>query len=122
MQKLPNIRNQLSNKGLFEAFKMQMIKDFEQSNFPTDFIAALTPDYSRIYEQIVYELQHCEKKSDFNLSRLLNRIDISDAQLKKYLIEHKNENHFSIIAELIIKRILQKVVIRQHYKNNENDL
>ena len=41
-------------------------------------------------------------------------------QLKKYLIEHKSENHFTVIAELIIKRVLQKVVTKQYYKNNEN--
>jgi len=52
--------------------------------------------------------------------RLLNRIDISEAQLKKYLNENRNEDRFNVIAELIIKRVLQKVVIRQHYKSNEN--
>jgi hypothetical protein len=50
---------------------------------------------------------------------LLYRIDISEAQLKRYLNENKNESYFNVIAELIIKRVLQKVVIRQHYKNKE---
>ena len=120
MQILPDIRNQLSSKGLFDAFKMQLAKDFEQSNFPAEFVTALEPDYNSIHETIVLELQRSEKRSDFSLSRLLNRIDISDAQLKKYLSEYKNENRFNVIAELIIKRVLQKVVIKQHYKNKEN--
>ena len=120
MQNLPNIRNQLSTKGLFDAFKMQLVKDFEQSNFHTEFVAALEPDYSNIHEAIVLELQRNERKSDFNLARLLNRIDISDAQLKRYLNEYKNESRFNVIAELIIKRVLQKVVIKQHYKSKEN--
>jgi hypothetical protein len=51
--------------------------------------------------------------------QLLYRIDISEAQLKRYLSE-LNEPYFSVIAELIIKRVLQKVVIRQYYKSNEN--
>jgi len=34
--------------------------------------------------------------------QLLNRIDISEAQLKKYLNEYKNENHFNVIAELLL--------------------
>ena len=33
MQKLPDIKNQLSSKDLFEAFKKQLVRDFEQSNF-----------------------------------------------------------------------------------------
>jgi hypothetical protein len=120
MQILPDIRNQLSSKGLFDAFKMQLIKDFDQSNFPSDFVGTLEPDYASIHKKIVDQLERTQGKSDFSLSRLLNRIDISDAQFNRYLTEYKNESRFSVIAELIIKRVLQKVVIRQHYKNKEN--
>jgi len=119
MQILPNIRNQLTSKGLFDAFKTQLIKDFDQSNFPSDFVAALEPDYVSIHKKIVDQLGRTQN-SDFSLSRLLNRIDISDAQLNRYLNEYKNESRFSVIAELIIKRVLQKVVIKQHYRNKEN--
>jgi hypothetical protein len=52
--------------------------------------------------------------------QLLYRVDISEVQLKKYLNEATNENHLSAIAELVIKRVLQKVVIKQYYKLNEN--
>jgi hypothetical protein len=50
---------------------------------------------------------------------LLYRVDISEAQLKRYLSEAKNESYFNVIAELIIKRVLQKVVVKQYYKNRE---
>ena len=120
MQGLPNIRNQLSSKDLFAAFKMQLTKDFEQSNFPADFVEALEPNYYSIHEKIASELQRNEKRTGFTLMSLLYRIDISEAQLKKYLKANKNENHFNIIAELIIKRVLQKVVTKQYYKNNDS--
>jgi len=51
--------------------------------------------------------------------QLLNRIDISEAQLRRYLNEHQTENRLSTIAVLIVKRIFQKVVIKQHYKRKE---
>lgn len=120
MENLPQIKNQLSSIDLFEAFKQQLIKDFEQSNFPAEFVEKLEPDYTFIHEMIANEIQRNEKKTDFNLMQLLYRIDISENQLKKYLNENKNTNYFSVIAELIIKRVLQKVVLKQHYKNNEN--
>lgn len=120
MQELPTINNQLNSKDLFDAFKKQLVKDFEQSNFPADFVTALEPNYSSIHEKIAFELQRNEHKTDFNLMSLLYRIDISEAQLKKYFNEYKNESYFNVIAELIIKRVLQKVVIKQYYKNNEN--
>jgi uncharacterized membrane-anchored protein YhcB (DUF1043 family) len=120
MQNLPNIREQLKRKDLFDAFKMQLAKDFQQSNFPSDFVDCLAPDYSNIHEKIVSELERNENKIDSNLMQLLYRIDISEAQLKKYFNECENEKHFNVIAELIIKRVLQKVVIRQYYKGKES--
>jgi len=105
MQNLPNIKNQLSRKDLFDSFRIQLAKDFEQSSFSADFIEALEPNYTIIHEKIALELE---------------RIDISEVQLKKYLNEYKNENYFNVIAELIIKRVLQKVVIKQRYKNHKN--
>ncbi len=57
MQNLPTLNNQLSSNDLFNAFKRQLIKDFEQSNFPADFVAALKPEYSSIHEKIAQELQ-----------------------------------------------------------------
>ena len=116
MQNLPDLKNQLSSKDLFDAFKRQLAKDFEQSNFPAAFVEALEPNFISIREKLALELQYNEKKTGFNLMPLLNRIDISETQLKKYLSEYKNENNFDVIAELMIKRVLQKVVIRQHYK------
>jgi len=120
MQDLQDIRNQLSSKDLFDAFQMQLVKDFEQSNFPADFVKALEPDYISIHKKIAFELKRNESNSDFNLMHLLYRIDISEAQLKKYLNGNENETYFNVIAELIIKRVLQKVVIKQYYKNTEN--
>ena len=119
MQNLPDIQNQLSSKGLFDTFKKQLAKDFEQSNFPSEFVDGLEPDYNSIHSKIAFELQRHEKKSDFNLMNLLYRIDISEHQLKQYLNKDKNESHFNVIAELIIKRVLQKVVIRQFYKQHD---
>jgi hypothetical protein len=120
MQTLPDLKNQLISSDLFDAFKRQLVKDFEASNFPADFVEALEPDYIIILEKIALELKRHEKKSDFNLMQLLYRIDISEAQLKRHLAKHKDENHFNVIADLIIKRVLQKVVIKQFYKNSES--
>jgi len=120
MQQLPEIKNQLNSKELFEAFKAQLVRDFAQSNFPTDFVASLEPDYDRIHEKIVIEVQRSEGRSDINLMHLLYRVDISEAQLKRYLHESKDEKHFNVIAELIIKRELQKVVIKRYYKDQSS--
>lgn len=120
MSNLPDLQNYLSSRDLFTAFKLQLVKDFEQSNFPSDFVAALEPNYDSIHTKIAKELQRHENKTDFSLMQLLYRIDISEGQLKRYLNENKNDTYFNVMAELIIKRVLQKVVIKQYYKNSEN--
>jgi len=120
MESLLPINDLLTKKDLFYAFKLQLAKDFVQSNFEAGFVQALEPVYANIHEKIMVELQRSEKRADSNLMQLLYRVDISEAQLKKYLNEATNENHLGTIAELIIKRVLQKVVIKQYYKLNEN--
>jgi hypothetical protein len=113
---ITTLQHQLTSQGLFDIFKAQLAKDFEQSNFPSAFIASLQPDYSQIHARIVRELQDSQKKADANIMQLLYRVDISEAQLKRYLQEQKDEDMLHVIAELIIKRVLQKVVIREMYK------
>lgn len=120
MANLADIKNQFNSQELFAAFKAQLKKDFEQSNLSADFVEALEPDYTHIHERIVKELQRNEMRTDFIVMRLLNRIDISEPQLKRYLAENKNEPHFNVVAELIIKRVLQKVVIKQLYKRKQD--
>ncbi len=120
MQEVVHVNDQLSSNDLFEAFKLQLAKDFQQSNFEADFIKDLKPDYTYILEKIVHELQRSEKRADADLLQLLYRIDISESQLQRYLRRNTNKNYLMTIAELIIKRVLQKVVTRHFYKRSEN--
>lgn len=116
MSDLPEIRNQLNHDELFDLFKRQLAKDLEQSNFPSDFVTSLQPDYEQIKDTIAGLLKENEKKADSNLMQLLYRVDISEFQLKKYLQNTTNKNYYQIIAELVIKRVLQKVVIKYYYR------
>ena len=120
MENLPDIKNQLSSRGLFDAFKVQLAKDFEQANFPADFVGALEPNYNLIHSKIVNELHRGENRTGFTIMSLLYRIDISEAQLKRYLAKQANESRLNVIAELIIKRVLQKVVTKHYYKTNQD--
>ena len=116
MSELPELTDQLRSEALFEIFKQQLAKDFEQSNFPFDFIQSLKPDYDSLVSTIVGQLMQTEKRSDVSLMNLLYRIDISESQLNSYLSRDKSRTTIEVIGELIIKRVLQKVVIKQYYK------
>ena len=117
VQNLTVIQQQLTSEDLFEAFRQQLIKDFERSGLPTKFTEKLTHHYQELVAQIANELRECDQRSSTHISRLLYNVDISEAQLKKYLQEANDADHWVVMAQLIVKRLLQKVVIRQHYKN-----
>jgi hypothetical protein len=117
MQNLSVLQQQLTRTELFEAFRQQLIKDFERSGLPTQFTQNLAPDFHQLVAQVAQELRQCNQQSSTNLSRLLYNVDISEAQLKKYLQTSPEEDHWVVMAQLMVKRLLQKVVIRQYYKN-----
>lgn len=119
MENALTINHQLNSAELFHAFKVQLAKDFEQSNFSIDFIETLEPAYDLLLQKISNELQHHEQASGTSMLRLLNRIDISEMQLKRYVNSIHNDYYYRAMAELIIKRVLQKVVVKQYYKNKE---
>ncbi len=109
----PSITN-LPN--LFQLFIAQLIKDFSSANFDSDFITQLKPDVQEIQFAIIDQLEKVEKISKTKLRNLLYRIDISEKQILK-LSKNKTENSFNeILSELIIKRVLQKVIFKEYYK------
>ena len=109
----PSINNIHS---LFQLFIAQLIKDFSSANFDSDFITHLKPDVQEIQFAIIDKLEKVEKISKTKLRNLLYRIDISEKQLLK-LSKNKTENSFNeILSELIIKRVLQKVIFKEYYK------
>lgn len=73
------------------------------------------------YEELFDQVEpHIKKMLDSNRQKFLGimyRIDVSDDQIKKAISENTYEPFSAIVTDLIIKRELQKVVIRNHYKS-----
>lgn len=115
MNKLPDINTGISKPELFEKFKLQLQKDLEYCGLNGQFVKGLIPDYQLIVVTICTELETIAKISG-KLSELLYRIDISEAQIKKASAVTSNSFH-EVVAELIVKRELQKIIIKEHFKN-----
>ena len=118
MDNLPDIITSISKPDLFEAFKIQLKKDFDNCGLNSDFMTKLIPDYNFILDLLSKEVSLIIKTSNDKLMELLYRIDISEMQIKKLGIQKPESTFNQIVAELIIKRELQKVVIKQMFKNN----
>ncbi len=114
------IAESLRSQELFSLFKDQLKKDFEECGCSSEIIATLPTDLNVIQSAIVEVLKQNEKRSGFNLQHLLYRVDINETRLKKELRSKQDSDYYMVIGELIIKRILQKIVIKKYYSSNEH--
>jgi hypothetical protein len=74
--------------------------------------------YEELFEQIEPHINQLINSNQQKFMSILYRIDVSDEQIKKAVNENSSEAFSAIVSDLIIKRELQKVVIRNHYKNS----
>ena len=103
---------------LIDETAKQIIKDFNIVGIKISFSGNPTDAYYELFSQI---LPHISKLlHDKKLNVLLYRIDINESQLFKLMQDNAN-NLPEAITGLIIKRELQKVVIRNYYKKSIYD-
>jgi hypothetical protein len=118
-QDLSNIQKYLSDIDLLNQTAAQIIKDFEMFGLEVKFSGNRSNAYEELFEQIQPHIEKLLNKDHSRFMSIMYRVDISETQLKKKLIENTSESTSEIITELIIKRELQKVVIRNYYKKND---
>lgn len=109
-----DVNNYLVQQNLFDLFKTQLKKDFSSCSLNVDFIEGLHADLPHLKVEIIKELEPLLKNSS-QLSALLYRIDISEAQIKSYMDKNRSMGFEEILSELIIKRILQKVILKKKF-------
>ena len=107
------VNNYLVQENLFDLFKRQIKKDFASCSLDTEFTNELPIDMDPLKASIQKELKPLLNNSQ--LSALLYRIDISEGEIKNYEAKHKDLSFEELLAELIIKRILQKVILKKRF-------
>lgn len=110
----PEIRAYLINEDLFTLFKKQLKKDFETSGVDAGFADNLLPEWFSLKEVIGRALKPLSKNTS-SLTPLLYRIDINETEIKQYQALNNDMPFDEVVAELIIKRILQKVVLKKKF-------
>lgn len=116
---LPDINLGLTQPDLFEKFKNQVKKDFENCSLDSAFCNDLSSVYADLLNILASQVELISKKYSGKLNELLYRIDISEHQIKKKSQLSPDNSLNKIIAELIIKRELQKVVYKEYFKKHE---
>ncbi|MCD6018545.1 MAG: hypothetical protein K0S53_1666 [Bacteroidetes bacterium] len=109
----PDILHSLEKPGLFEKFKAQVHRDFELAGV-IDFMPAIeSNDLDHLKEVFFNSIVKLEIGNA--LKNLLYRIDITELQIKQASQKDPGTPLQQILSELMIKRILQKVVLKELY-------
>ena len=105
--------NSLTKPDLFEKFKIQVYKDFELAGV-LDYMPVIeTNNLTELKENFYASILKLEITNALKI--LLYRIDITELQIKQASQKNSEMPLQQILAELMIKRILQKVVLKELY-------
>ena len=103
----------LEKPSLFDKFKIQTYKDYELSGI-LEYLPIMENHH---FQSLKNEFYHSVLKLELShaLKNLLYRIDLTESQIKKACVNNPEMALQEVLAELMIKRILQKVVLKELY-------
>ncbi len=109
----PDILHSLEKPDLFEKFKTQVYKDFELAGVIDCLPVIESNNLSHLKEVFFNAILKLEVSNA--LKNLLYRVDINEKQIKKAALKDPSLSLQHLLSELMIKRILQKVVLKELY-------
>jgi hypothetical protein len=96
----------------------QIKKDFNWFSFEITFTNEQESPYQELYQQILPLIDELLNDDYPKLMAMLYRIDLDEDFLNKKLKEAAHADTDEVITDLIIKRELQKIIIRDIYSSN----
>ncbi len=107
----------LSQEEVFTAFKNQLIKDANTGGITLNeqLITKNLQSNIKYFADIIKHISDTANGFE-KIQRWLYRVDVPESFLKQKLQQSNNIDYYHTIAELIIKRTLQKIVTRYLYK------
>lgn len=104
-----------NRQDLIEKVVAQLAKDFNWFNLSVTFTGNDVSPYQELFKQILPLVDEMLNDDYNKLQSLLYRIDIDSDFLNRKLRENPHTDTDEVITDLIIKRELQKVIIREMY-------
>jgi len=101
-----------NNKGLLRELILQLNKDFRSAGIPLKLLLGRKYSFEELCHEIIRGFETLPIQTIFNL---LYRVDVSEAQLKKGMPTNGVDS--DLLVQLVVKRELQKVVIRKIYSS-----
>lgn len=103
----------ISQEHYFTKLKAQLCKDFGDDDFDHAVESLTVADGEKLKFVLVQFLNHLETQNTEFFFQVLYRIDIPDADFKNQILQ--NGIDMEGLAELVIKRELIKILLREKY-------
>jgi hypothetical protein len=113
---LSTVHQYFTDKNLLEQVVEQLKKDFNWYNIAITFTGKYTTPYQELFEQIYPHIDNMMVEEYEKLLNIMYRIDLDEHKITAYLKQNPMADTSEVITDLILKRELQKVVIRNLYK------
>jgi hypothetical protein len=119
LPKLSELSPFYQRTDLLEKVVEQVKKDFNCFSFEITFSNNDESPYQELYKQILPLIDELLNDDYPKLLAMLYRIDIDEEFLNRKLKENEQSDTHEVITDLILKRELQKVIIREMYSSNK---
>ena len=113
---MTGLNEYLLNDELFALFCTQLKKDFEGAGLNGDFADRIPRQFDELALSLVRELEPITGKP--SLAALLYRVDISEQQIREYQGQRQELSFVEVLSELIIKRVLQKIILKRKFSGS----
>ncbi len=98
----------------------QINKDFRLNGFDVEFSGEGETAYQELSEQLIPVIEYMLEHQTETFWNLVYSIDLNEAKVKQILFgQEEVENAIGQLTDLILKRELQKVVIRHFYSGRQ---
>jgi len=114
-----SIQPYLNDIDILNQTAQQIQKDFSFFNINIFFEEDTKDAYSKLSEQILPSIKQLLASDYQKLIALLYRVDINETQIKRESLSNTKKPFEEIITQLIIKRCLQKVVLRKLFSKHD---
>ena len=109
-----------SSVWLLKEVVAQINKDFRLQGFDVEFSGKGETAYQKLSRQLKPVIDHMLENQTEKFWNLLYGIDLNERKVKNILFsENQNLDTIQALTDLILKRELQKVVIRLHYSGKQ---
>jgi hypothetical protein len=112
----------INNFRLIALTAKQICKDFDLDEDKIKFTGKPEFAFDELYYQVHPYIEDKINRDKKGLYRILYRVDISDGKIATTLAQQKDRPASEVITELVLKRILQKVMTRELYKAQHPDI